>query len=566
MTADTQAIEHLADLPEIIAIAAGHSHTAESALRLLAEFGYPSSVIRTMEEFGLTIFAGNEWRLDPSLRKRVLVSASATASASWLQSHEYLFEHANQENDTWLPTYQLSGAGLAYHGAELNIQVGLEGYRRLAHVDSVALNIQCTQFADEQVQRGLFANMDESIVFLRGMTYYRMGLLVEAVELLRKIANSGAQTREAAVSQHLVGNWDCLRSRRGDPYAAREMLSASHKLAAKLGDEVHLAHVKHTMALCLLKTNPKQRGSALRLLHQSLRLASKHGDRWGEAKILHSLGQALAGTAEGRLALEQSLALGRELGYPRHMAMVLESLDRYSTPTSSRGRTSAARRPSGLRLKSNRDEIPPPYASGSPSPEGAAAPKLPSSGGAVSRGIVKWFNAEMGFGFISQDGGGPDVFVHYSAIDAKGYRSLGEAQHVEFEVTQGPKGPQALQVRPTSPADSAITVADPSKPIESPPGHVRRPSPQDSSIASRPNLSSREVEVLRLLSNGIPRKSIGERMSPPISEKTVVMLLNRIVKKYRRIGRNVANKRDAVLAATQDGYLERGSRREQARD
>src|SRR5918993_1649404 len=66
----------------------------------------------------------------------------------------------------------------------------------------------------------------------------------------------------------------------------------------------------------------------------------------------------------------------------------------------------------------------------------------------MAQGTVKWFNAEKGFGFIAQDGGGPDVFVHYSAIDVQGYRSLEEAQRVEFEVTQGPKGPQADQVRP----------------------------------------------------------------------------------------------------------------------
>ncbi|HET7474475.1 MAG TPA: cold-shock protein [Dermatophilaceae bacterium] len=66
----------------------------------------------------------------------------------------------------------------------------------------------------------------------------------------------------------------------------------------------------------------------------------------------------------------------------------------------------------------------------------------------MAQGTVKWFNAEKGFGFIAQDGGGPDVFVHYSAIDAGGYRSLDEAQNVVFDVTQGPKGPQAENVRP----------------------------------------------------------------------------------------------------------------------
>ena len=66
----------------------------------------------------------------------------------------------------------------------------------------------------------------------------------------------------------------------------------------------------------------------------------------------------------------------------------------------------------------------------------------------MATGTVKWFNAEKGYGFISQDDGGADVFVHFSAIQGEGYRSLDENQKVEFEITQGPKGPQAEQVRP----------------------------------------------------------------------------------------------------------------------
>ena len=65
----------------------------------------------------------------------------------------------------------------------------------------------------------------------------------------------------------------------------------------------------------------------------------------------------------------------------------------------------------------------------------------------MAQGAVKWFNAEKGYGFIAQDGGGPDVFVHYSAIDTQGYRSLDEGQRVEFAITQGPKGPQAEKVQ-----------------------------------------------------------------------------------------------------------------------
>ncbi|RMI13401.1 cold-shock protein [Cellulomonas triticagri] len=66
----------------------------------------------------------------------------------------------------------------------------------------------------------------------------------------------------------------------------------------------------------------------------------------------------------------------------------------------------------------------------------------------MATGTVKWFNAEKGFGFVAPDDGGPDVFAHYSAIQSSGYRSLEEGQKVQFEVTQGPKGPQASEITP----------------------------------------------------------------------------------------------------------------------
>jgi CspA family cold shock protein len=66
----------------------------------------------------------------------------------------------------------------------------------------------------------------------------------------------------------------------------------------------------------------------------------------------------------------------------------------------------------------------------------------------MPQGTVKWFNPEKGFGFIAPDDGTADVFVHYSAIQSGGYRSLEENQRVEFTAARGPKGPQAEQVQP----------------------------------------------------------------------------------------------------------------------
>lgn len=65
----------------------------------------------------------------------------------------------------------------------------------------------------------------------------------------------------------------------------------------------------------------------------------------------------------------------------------------------------------------------------------------------MTQGNVKWFNDDKGFGFIAQDGGGPDVFVHHTSIQGTGFKSLREDQRVEFDVTPGPKGPQADNVR-----------------------------------------------------------------------------------------------------------------------
>ncbi len=81
----------------------------------------------------------------------------------------------------------------------------------------------------------------------------------------------------------------------------------------------------------------------------------------------------------------------------------------------------------------------------------------------MAQGTVKWFNADKGFGFINIDDSSEDVFVHFSAIESSGYRSLNENQRVEFDVTQGPKGPQAERVRPLRPSARTEAASGPSR-------------------------------------------------------------------------------------------------------
>lgn len=68
----------------------------------------------------------------------------------------------------------------------------------------------------------------------------------------------------------------------------------------------------------------------------------------------------------------------------------------------------------------------------------------------MAKGIVKWFSNQKGYGFITPDGGGKDIFVHHTAVQGDGYKTLDEGQAVEFEVTQGPKGEQAASVHKLS--------------------------------------------------------------------------------------------------------------------
>ncbi|MEH1884221.1 MAG: cold shock-like protein CspC [Nostoc sp.] len=74
------------------------------------------------------------------------------------------------------------------------------------------------------------------------------------------------------------------------------------------------------------------------------------------------------------------------------------------------------------------------------------------------KGQVKWFNESKGFGFITPEDGSKDVFVHFSAINSSGFKTLAEGQHVEFEIQEGQKGPAAVDVRAIEPTTTTTTT------------------------------------------------------------------------------------------------------------
>lgn len=108
--------------------------------------------------------------------------------------------------------------------------------------------------------------------------------------------------------------------------------------------------------------------------------------------------------------------------------------------------TAARRRPAAPACRARTHHRPRPSWRGTRSRVRGSGPRTRED--IMTTGTVKWFNAEKGFGFIAPSEGGPDVFAHYSAIASSGYRSLEENQQVEFDVTEGPKGPQAANIRP----------------------------------------------------------------------------------------------------------------------
>ncbi|TBT88390.1 hypothetical protein ET989_00015 [Propioniciclava sinopodophylli] len=326
----TSVLDELAGIDELALLAAAPSLTDEMASRAFAEFHFSRKIIDALNSLGFIVSAGSEFRLSEELRAKIISRQSG--GSLWKQANTHFYARASEaQYGESLPEYLVTGPGLAYHGLEVNTEIGEQAYRDVAHIDSLRVSLEARRLGFEQASRGLIHFESVGLLFLQGMTIYRLGSRTEAIGVLRRVAHAHEDSREVAVAQHLVGYWDCMsRGGIGGTKSAQELLRASHKSAAKRQDQWHLAHVKHSMALCMLKSKPQERRGPIQLLRASLELTREIGDRFGEAKVLHSLGQALArdpgSKKEARLLMNQSLSLGVELGYIRHQALVLQSL------------------------------------------------------------------------------------------------------------------------------------------------------------------------------------------------------------------------------------------------
>ncbi len=323
-------ITELLDIPEVALLAAAPSHTDQSALRAIAEFGYSEAVLPDLYRFGLVIRSENEWRLTASIRDSLTTTLRALRRDVWLQAHEYFFSRTAQlEGGHEDPVYLRTGPGYAYHGSEVDTSGEFHGYLQVAQIESLSVSLSAWRLAREQSVRGVVSADSPDLRFLEAMTLYRSGQVDEAVRILRPISYSGKDSAHAAIAQHLVARWDCRHVELDELSGVLGMFAASLDNGLRRGDVWHCAQVLHSTAVCMLRHNADT-AEAISILNESLRLLDRTGDEWGRAMVLHTLGKALGTSFESRddalSALVESRAIGERRRLNRHVRAVEKTM------------------------------------------------------------------------------------------------------------------------------------------------------------------------------------------------------------------------------------------------
>lgn len=306
----------------------------------LAGVPNPIDLVNVVHGCDFVVHRDAEWRLTDDARQ-FLRSELAKESALKHDVHSVLLALSSRagvkadDSIVLLPNYLVTGPGLAYHSAELDVLSGLSEYSELGHIENAQIGWLANRLATDQQARGVLPAGSLQLNFLRGMVLYREGRHSEALELLRPLSESRDESREVAVATHIVGKLD---AQHGDELlAAIKMLRRSLRIGRSLGDERHIAHASHSLALALLRRGQRgqrERPEALGLLDESAKITARIGDIFGLAKVLHTAGQARSHPGPGKdparaqRELQESLRIGEQLGYRRHQARVLRTLSK----------------------------------------------------------------------------------------------------------------------------------------------------------------------------------------------------------------------------------------------
>lgn len=317
-----------------------------------------SGVISSHEAIGflrssdLVISRGIEWRLDNTVRDfyLALVDDTSRRNLGGLlrdlsrqppdQMHTPVEPPVNLptsgESGIILPNYLLDGTGWAYHSARLNPSDSLRAYSLIGQFGHDAAVWLGTRLASSQANQGILPVNSKEIVFLKGISSYREGLVATGVGILRPLVSEKIVSREVAIALHLVGRFDGLYASEDRYRDAVRMLRKSISMGVQLGDVEHEAQAKHSLAVAMLRGGKGRRNESdevFALLEQSRRLLQQTGDWFGYAQVLNTSGWALASGKRGDRGravryFEDSLAIGLQLGRKRHVVSVLANMAR----------------------------------------------------------------------------------------------------------------------------------------------------------------------------------------------------------------------------------------------